>query len=61
MPLALVVLAAIIVNILNYHITMDPGTIGPGIVAAVLWFVTAQSFRESFRGLFAAKVEPVAG
>lgn len=60
-PLALVVLAGIIINILNYHITMDPGAIGPGVVATILWFVTAQSFRSSFRGLFVAKPEPAAG
>jgi len=57
-PLALVVLAAILTNILNYHLTMDPGGIAPGLVATLLWFLTAQNFRYDFRGLFASKAEP---
>lgn len=57
-PFALVVLAGILTNILDYHLTMDPAGIAPGIFATVLWFVTAISFRESFRGLFAMSSEP---
>ncbi len=57
-PLALVVLAAIIVNILNYHVTMDPGGIVPGLVATVLWFITAIAFRAAFRGVLDAKPYP---
>lgn len=30
-PLALAIFAPVLVNILNYHITMDPGGIGPGL------------------------------
>ncbi len=56
-PLALVVLAGILVNILNYHITMDPGSIPPGIVASLLWFGTAFNYREHFAGLFTMKSE----
>lgn len=52
-PFALVMLAAILTNILDFHLTMDPAGIGPGILATVLWFVTALGCRESFRGLFA--------
>jgi hypothetical protein len=36
-PLALVLLAAEIYNILAFHLTMAPATIGPGLLAAVLW------------------------
>ena len=36
-PLALVLVAAEIFNILAFHLTMAPATIGPGILAAVLW------------------------
>jgi putative oxidoreductase len=56
-PLALIMLAGILTNILLYHMTMDPGGSVPGIVGALLWFFAAQNFRESFRGLF----EPQAG
>jgi hypothetical protein len=57
-PFALVVLAAVLTNILDYHLTMDPAGLAPGIVATVLWFVTALGYRESFRGLFAMGSEP---
>jgi putative oxidoreductase len=56
-PLALVTLAAILTNILDYHLTMDPGGIAPGLVATILWIVTAQNYRRNFRGLLAAKAE----
>jgi len=57
-PFALVVLAGILTNILDYHLTMDLAGIAPGIFATVLWFITAFGFRESFRGLFAMSSEP---
>jgi len=57
-PLALIVLAAILTNILDYHLTMDPGGIGPGLLSTVLWIVTAQKYRGNFRGLLAMKAEP---
>ena len=59
-PLALVVLAAVLVNILDYHITMDPGGIAPGLIATALWFVTAQRFRNNFRGMLVPKAEAAA-
>ena len=58
-PLALVVLAGILINILDYHITMDPGSIAPGIVATILLIGTALPYRASFRDLFQAKTEKV--
>ncbi len=54
-PFALIVLAAEIVNILTYHITMDPGSIAPGVVALVLWLVVFAGYRASFAGVLAAK------
>jgi len=57
-PFALVILAAILTNILDYHLTMDPAGIGPGIFATILWFVTAFRYRESFRSLFAISPAP---
>ncbi|MBD5654587.1 MAG: hypothetical protein IAI50_05325 [Candidatus Eremiobacteraeota bacterium] len=57
-PLALVVLAAILTNILNYHITMDPGGIGPGLVATLLWILTALAYRYNFRGILAIEADP---
>ena len=50
-PLAFVVLAAVLTNILNYHVTMDPAGIGPGLFATVLWVVVALPFRRNFDGV----------
>jgi uncharacterized membrane protein YphA (DoxX/SURF4 family) len=55
-PLAIVVLAAVISNILAFHITMMPSTIVPGLIAAVLWFIVAWPLRDRFGSLFAQKV-----
>jgi uncharacterized membrane protein YphA (DoxX/SURF4 family) len=46
-PLALVVLAAILANILNYHITMDPSGIAVGLLAAILWILAALPYRRA--------------
>ncbi len=57
-PLALTLLAPVIVNILNYHFTMDPGGVAPGLVATVLWFVVFFPIRSSFSGLLQSKPIP---
>ena len=54
-PLALTVLAPVIVNILNYHLTMDPGGVAPGLVAALLWFLVFIPIRPNFSGLLQSK------
>lgn len=51
-PLALAVLAPVLVNILDYHITMDPGGIGPGLIAAILWVIVFLPYRSSFVPIF---------
>ncbi len=50
-PLALVALAAVIVNILTFHITMQPSTIAPALVVTVLWFLVALPLRAHFAPL----------
>ena len=50
-PLALVVLAAVIANILVFHITMQPAGIIPGSVTAVLWILTAMGVRPALAPL----------
>ena len=57
-PLALTVLAPVIVNILNFHVLMNPSGIGPGLLATVLWIVVFVSVRTAFRGILQAKVAP---
>ncbi|MFL6426660.1 MAG: hypothetical protein ACJ71S_00340 [Acidobacteriaceae bacterium] len=57
-PLGLVILGPIIVNILLFHLTMAPSSIGPGLLATALWFVVFFGVRQAFAGIFTAKVEP---
>jgi uncharacterized membrane protein YphA (DoxX/SURF4 family) len=53
-PLALVLLAAELYNILAFHLTIEPG-IAPGLVACLLWILVFLQYRESFSGILAAK------
>jgi putative oxidoreductase len=55
-PIGLVILAPIIVNILLFHITMAPASIGPGLLATVLWIIVFAGVRRAFDGIFAARV-----
>jgi len=57
-PLALVLLAPIIVGILTFHIAMAPATIGPGIVVAVMELYLAWAYRSAFKPMLAARTKP---
>jgi uncharacterized membrane protein YphA (DoxX/SURF4 family) len=57
-PLALALLAPIIVGILTFHIAMAPSTIGPGIVVLVMELYLAWAYRGAFRPMLAAKASP---
>ena len=57
-PLALTLLAPIIVGILTFHIAMARATIGPGIVVLVMELYLAWTYRSAFRPMLAAKVLP---
>jgi len=59
-PLALVILAAILFNILLFHITMDPKGIGLGAFATILWVLVFLSYRPNFRAILSAKPQAVA-
>lgn len=50
-PLALIMLAAMIFNILTFHILIDPAGIGPGLFVAGLWAFLAWRYRERFAGI----------
>ena len=47
-PLALTILAAIIVNILTFHALMAPESIGPGVVVALLELFLLWRYRAAF-------------
>ena len=51
-PLALAMLAPILVNILTFHATMNPQGIGPGIICTILWIVLVYRYRSHYAPLF---------
>ena len=51
-PLALTLIAPVIVNILIYHVTMNPAGIVPGLVTALCWALVFASVRSAFAGIF---------
>jgi uncharacterized membrane protein YphA (DoxX/SURF4 family) len=57
-PLALALLAPIVVGIITFHVAMAPATIGPGIVVLVMELYLAWAYRGAFRPMLAAKVAP---
>ncbi len=57
-PLALALLAPVIVGILTFHISMQPATIGPGIVVTVMELYLAWTYRGAFRPMLAARAKP---
>jgi len=56
-PLALVLLAPVLVNILLFHILMQPKGVAMGALATVLWFLVAYRVRSAFYGLFQQRVQ----
>jgi putative oxidoreductase len=54
-PLALTLLGPILVNILLFHLFLQPPTILPGIVATLCWFLVFASHRAAFTGIFQAR------
>jgi uncharacterized membrane protein YphA (DoxX/SURF4 family) len=52
-PLGLVLLGPIIVNILLYHIFLNPAGMGLALVVTVLWFIVYYAYRQYFSGIFA--------
>jgi len=52
-PLGLIILGPIIVNILLFHLLMEPKGIVPGLITAICWFIVAYQRRENLAGIFA--------
>src|SRR5437660_10403110 len=59
-PLAVVVLAPVIVNILAFHALMAPSGLPLALFVAVLWTVIFIDVRPAFSGLFQVRLEPSA-
>lgn len=51
-PLALVILAAEIVNILTFHLLMAPSTIPMALVVGILWVIVAVRHWQYLSGIF---------
>jgi len=60
-PLALTVLAAVISNILVFHITMMPSGLPVALFVTLLWTIVALPYRSRFASLFAQRAVPGLG
>jgi uncharacterized membrane protein YphA (DoxX/SURF4 family) len=59
-PLALLLLAPVIVNIVAYHIFLQPSGALLAVLATACELATAYGYRRSFREVLRARVEPEA-
>ena len=59
-PLAVAVLAPVLVNILTFHITMAPAGLPLAIFVALLWVLIFVDVRPAFSGLFQSRWQPQA-
>lgn len=57
-PLALTVLAPVVLNIVLFHLFLAPSGILPGVVALVLGLYLAWAYRGSFRGVLDPTARP---
>jgi putative oxidoreductase len=58
-PLALTMLAAVIANIIVFHVTMMPAGLPVALFVTGLWIVNALPYRASFAPLFVRRGQPV--
>ena len=54
-PLGLVLLGPVIVNIILYHLLLNPSGAAPAIVVTILWLIVFYAHRQSFSGIFAPR------
>jgi putative oxidoreductase len=57
-PLAVAILAPVLVNILTFHALMAPSGLPLAIFAALLWIVIFIEVRPAFSGLFQSRLQP---
>jgi|SRR5215469_1667286 len=57
-PLAVAMLAPVIVNILTFHALMAPSGLPLALLVAALWAVIFINVRPAFSGLFEARLQP---
>jgi uncharacterized membrane protein YphA (DoxX/SURF4 family) len=54
-PLALVLLGPVIVNIICFHVFLNPSGAVPAAVVTILWFIVFYAKRQYFSGIFAQR------
>jgi uncharacterized membrane protein YphA (DoxX/SURF4 family) len=54
-PLALVLLGPVMVNIICYHVFLNPSGAVPAAVVTVLWLIVFYAKRQYFSGIFAQR------
>jgi putative oxidoreductase len=54
-PLALALLGPVIVNIILYHLLLNPTAAQLAVVVTILWFFLFYRYRQNFSGLFVQK------
>lgn len=57
-PLALALIAPVIVNIIAFHVFLDLSSIGPGVVVLVLEIYLAWAYRKAYRSMLVMHVNP---
>ena len=55
-PLALVLLGPVIVNIILYHLFLNPSGAALAIVVVILWGIVFYGYRQNFSGIFVPRV-----
>jgi len=60
-PLALALIAPVIVNIIAFHLFLSPATIAPGIVVLALELYLAWSYRKLYQPMLVFRSKPGAG
>ncbi len=58
MPLAIALSGPVIVNIITYHVTMQPHGAQPAVLAVICWAILFWRYRDSFAPLWVAKATP---
>jgi putative oxidoreductase len=56
-PVALVILGPFLVNILVFHLTLQPGGIGVGLLCTLLELFLIWAYWPAFRGIFTEKMD----
>ncbi|HMC26334.1 MAG TPA: DoxX family protein [Verrucomicrobiae bacterium] len=60
-PLALVLIMPVLVNIISFHIFLQPAGIGPGAFLLVLNLYLAWKYRDAYRAILTARATPAGG